>query len=254
LYCNKEILNIHHKFCSYKCNNNSEETKNKFRNCYNKLTDKEKDERNNKRTKTVNEKYGGYTLQSNILKKKMEKTMFELYGVAHSSQLEIFNQKRINTWIKQYGVDNPSKCEEIKNKIKRVLFERYGVENAFLINGVPEKAIQGKIKNGWIIPDCFLNDYQIYRKKVKNLTEKNYKKYKHIVNPQNFERITNGKIGYQLDHKFSVLEGFLNNIEIEIIAHPSNFEMLLWKANRNKGKSISITKEQLIKEIKEFNY
>ena len=59
-------------FCSAKCNNNSEQTKNKLREKYDNLSEVEKIVRNKKRTETVNTKYGGYTLQSSELKNKMK--------------------------------------------------------------------------------------------------------------------------------------------------------------------------------------
>ncbi len=249
--CNTPILKITSKYCSQKCNNNSEDTKNKFRVAYNKLSDNEKKIRNDKRTKTVNEKYGGYTLQSDELSKKMRKTMVERYGVEHSFHNESSKRKAINTWIKKYGVDNPRKSMEIKEKIKDVLLSRYGVDNACHINTKKriEKGIKTKIENGWIIPDEFLSDYQKYRKQVKKLTEQTYKKYRHIINPNNFKRVTNGNTGYQLDHKYSIIEGFLNDVDTHIISSLHNLEMLEWSKNRDKGRRCSIKLNELKKLI-----
>ena len=253
-HCNKPIIDLTKMFCSTKCNNNSEQTKNKFRKNYDSLSETDKISRNNKRTKTVNEKYGGYTLQSSELKKKMKSTMITKYGVEHSFHSEAIKQKALNTWIKKYGVDNPFKSHNIKEKIKKVLKDRYGVDNSANIN--PEirigNGIKTKIERGWIIPDEFLSDYQIYRKKVKRLTEITYKTYKNIINPNNLERVTNGKNGFQLDHKYSIIEGFLNNVEPEIISHRCNLQMLEWNNNRTKSKKCDIDLEQLKNEIKSY--
>jgi hypothetical protein len=254
IHCNKPILDLSKMFCSAKCNNNSEQTKNKFRENYQNLSQTEKIVRNDKRTKTVNEKYGGYTLQSPELKKKMKSTMIEKYGVEHSFHNDAIKQKALNTWIKKYGVDNPFKSHNIKEKIKEVLKYRYGVDNSANVN--PEIRINNvmktKIERGWVIPDEFLSDYQIYRKKVKRLTEIVYKKYKNIINPNNLERITNGKNGVQLDHKYSIIEGFLNNVEPEIISHHCNLQMLEWNDNRKKSKKCDVDLEQLKNEIKSY--
>jgi hypothetical protein len=221
---------------------------------YDSLSETDKIIRNNKRTKTVNEKYGGYTLQNPELKKKMKLTMITKYGVEHSFHSEAIKQKALNTWIKKYGVDNPFKSYNIKEKIKEVLKDRYGVDNSANIN--PEirigNGIKTKIERGWIIPDEFLSDYQIYRKKVKRLTETVYKTYKNIINPNNLERVTNGKNGFQLDHKYSIIEGFLNNVEPEIISHHCNLQMLEWNNNRTKSKKCDIDLEQLKNEIKNY--
>jgi hypothetical protein len=208
--------------------------------------------RNKKRTETVNNKYGGYTLQSSELKNKMKSTMILRYGVEHSFHNQVIKQKALNTWIKKYGVDNPFKSEEIKEKIKEVLKEKYGVDNSANINTKIriDNVMKTKIERGWVIPNEFLSDYQIYRKKVKKLTESTYKKYKNIINPNNLERVTNGKNGFQLDHKYSIVEGFLNNVESEIISHQCNLQMLEWYDNRVKSKKCHIDLEQLKNEIK----
>lgn len=247
--CNRDILKIENKYCSAKCNNNSEETKNKFRDAYNKLSDDERKIRNDNRTNTFNERYGGYTMQSNELSTKMRKTMMERYGVEHSFQNENSKQKAINTWIKKYGVDNPYKAEEVKEKIKNILLEKYGVDNACNINPKSriESGLKTKIEKGLIIPEKFLSDYQKYRKGVKKLTEETYKKYKDIINPNNFKRVTNGNIGHQLDHKYSIFEGFLDNVDPKIISSLHNLQMLEWSKNRKKGKDCSITLNELKK-------
>jgi len=254
IHCSKPIIDLNKMFCSTKCNNNSEQTKNKFRENYQNLSETEKIVRNDKRTKTVNQKYGGYTLQSPELKKKMKSTMIQKYGVEHSFHSDTIKQKALNTWIKKYGVDNPFKSSNIKEKIKQVLKDRYGVDNSANVN--PEirvnKGIKTKIERGWIIPDEFLSDYQIYRKKVKRLTETTYKTYKNIINPNNLERVTNGKNGYQLDHKYSIIEGFLNNVEPKIISHHRNLQMIEWGSNRAKSKRCDIDLEQLKNEIKSY--
>lgn len=251
IHCNKPIISLARQFCSSKCNNNSEQTKNKFRETYNSLSDNDKVVRNNKRTNTFNERYGGYTLQSSELREKMKSTMILKYGTEHSFHSKVIKQKALNTWLSKYGVDNPFKSHHIKEKIKQVLKERYGVDNASNINTDIRiaKGIKTKIENGWIIPDEFLSDYQIYRKSVKRLTEITYKTYKHIINPDNKERVTNGKIGFQLDHKYSVIEGFLNNVLPEIISHRCNLQMLEWSNNRAKSKRCDVSLDQLKNEI-----
>jgi len=56
-----------------------------------------------------------------------------------------------------------------------------------------------------------------------------------------------------VDHKFSRNEGFLNNINPDIIGHISNLDILTFSENRNKWASCSITLEELKEEIKFFD-
>ena len=152
------------------------------------------------------------------------------------------------------GVENASQLESVKEKKRQSAIEKYGVDNSANINPKVriDNAMKTKIERGWVIPDEFLSDYQIYRKKVKKLTESTYKKYKNIINPNNLERVTNGKNGFQLDHKYSIVEGFLNNVEPEIISHQCNLQMLEWYDNRTKSKKCHIDLVQLKNEIKSY--
>ncbi len=85
-------------------------------------------------------------------------------------------------------------------------------------------------------------EWKQYKKIVYNLTEQNYRKYKNIINPENLLR---GKNKYHIDHMFSVLEGFKNNILPAIISNPSNLHMMYYKDNLSKDYRCSITKEKL---------
>lgn len=52
---------------------------------------------------------------------------------------------------------------------------------------------------------------------------------------------------YQLDHEFSISQGFLNNIPPYIIGHISNLRMIPSKENNSKGSKCSITKDELFR-------
>jgi hypothetical protein len=61
--------------------------------------------------------------------------------------------------------------------------------------------------------------------------------------------VTNGNTGYQLDHKYSIIEGFLNDVDAHIISSLHNLEMLEWTKNRDKGRRCSIKLNELKKLI-----
>ncbi len=92
-------------------------------------------------------------------------------------------------------------------------------------NRCPECNRLSKIKN--YTPEELSRLYN-YQHACRNLTNKNYKEYKCIVNPKNLER---GYYKYHLDHIFPVIEGFRRNIPIKYIANPYNLQMLWWKKN-----------------------
>lgn len=81
-----------------------------------------------------------------------------------------------------------------------------------------------------------------YRKLVWNTT---YKQPIEIL-PNSDKRGLCGVEGaYNLDHKFSVFEGFKQGIEPEIIGNIVNLEFIPWEENLNKGVKCSITENEL---------
>ena len=54
---------------------------------------------------------------------------------------------------------------------------------------------------------------------------------------------------YHLDHKFSIVEGFKQNIPPYIIGHINNLEMLIGRNNLVKNRKCSIDKDVLIDSI-----
>lgn len=82
-------------------------------------------------------------------------------------------------------------------------------------------------------------EYNRYRKTVDILTEKNYVKHRHIINPDNKPRTRCGvEGGYQLDHIYPVYEGFINNIDPEEIAKVENLRVIPWEENLKKSKKV----------------
>jgi len=76
-----------------------------------------------------------------------------------------------------------------------------------------------------------LEKYNTYRVAIDNLTNRNYKKYKSYINPKNLKR---GKC-HHLDHIYSVIDGFENNISIDIISNPNNLRIIPSKENLSKN-------------------
>ena len=59
--------------------------------------------------------------------------------------------------------------------------------------------------------------------------------------------------GISRDHMVSVMFGFENKIDPEIISHPANCQLLRHNDNVSKGKKNKITVEDLIERIKNWN-
>ena len=90
-----------------------------------------------------------------------------------------------------------------------------------------------------------LQGFWLYRRIIENTTNVEYNKFKNKINPSNLIR---GIKKYHLDHKYSVAEGFKNNIPIYIISNYKNLQMLYYKDNIRKNNQCSITKKELFNE------
>lgn len=118
-----------------------------------------------KTTDTMNIKYGGRGLSSDILKEKIKSTCIEKFGVDNvfklreiqdkccNSKLEKYgdphyvNKEKIKqTCIEKYGCDNPMKDKNIHRKFVNTMINRYGVEYAMFNKSSVEKLSKSLIR------------------------------------------------------------------------------------------------------------
>lgn len=95
------------------------------------------------------------------------------------------------------------------------------------------------------------DEYKAYHREVELLTRTNYKKYKHLLDPNSLR----GK-DFHLDHRLSRYDGFYkysDKIPPEIIAHPANLKIRTQKENNKKSRRSSLTKAKLMRMIKKFD-
>jgi len=90
-----------------------------------------------------------------------------------------------------------------------------------------------------------INDpFQRYQRKVW--------KYTNLSLKYNYDRILNielrgRKHGYDLDHKFSIKDGFNNDIDPKVIGHWKNLEIIKASINRTKSRNSSTSLEEIYK-------
>lgn len=209
------------EFCSIKCSSNSEEKKDRIKN-------------------TNLEKYG-YENISSVTRDKALDTMIEKYG-SHISLTESYKMKYKNTSIERYGVEHPFQCSVVKNKIVDSLLKNYGTTNALKNPEILKKSLDTRQKNGFIFKwsEEDLKKYENYRRKVTYLSEKSYQRYKSEINPNNLDR---GHLTYHLDHIYPVILGFINQIDVELISHHKNLQILPHEENRAKNDKTELSLE-----------
>lgn len=91
----------------------------------------------------------------------------------------------------------------------------------------------------WRLDDPQYKEFKKYRRKVYYWTEKN-----DLSQLEHFEK--RSRTGYHLDHKYSITEGFRNDVPPKVIGHISNLEFLPHKVNESKGTNCSLTLEELL--------
>lgn len=181
-------------------------------------------------------------MSSDEFKMKSKKSLIEKYGVESYSKTEEFKKTIENkkdaivskikeTFILRYGVDWISKLESIKNKKdmfrmnenrKNTCLDRYGIDNVSKVFHIKEKAKQTRIEKGLSIPDNMLDEWNVYRRKVRNITKSNKKELYEKWNGYDYydNEFIKGYFSYNhthrfyptIDHKISIYFGFVSGI------------------------------------------
>jgi len=159
---------------------------------------------------------------------KSKQTCFEKYGDENYRNLE----KSKNTCLEKYGTEYSFQSINNRTKTKETKLQKYGHE--FYCNqkqSVKTTRINGEL-NGTMVPLSSYSDWELYKYKVRRLTEKqplntlkNYHKRGFVTEND----------AYHVDHIISIHEGFSKNIPIHLIASIDNLQMLPAIENIKKG-------------------
>ena len=155
---------------------------------------------------------------------------------------------RNNNLIK-YGVDNYSKTKECRIKTEKTCLLKYNELVPSRNKDVMSKIKETRIKKGLQTPVGSEDDFTIYKKIVRKLTQLNKKKlieswsgYDYYDNEyirENFELNSNSRLYPTIDHKISVFNGFYDNILPQVIAGLDN--LCITKRSINSSKQINNT-------------
>jgi hypothetical protein len=171
-----------------------------------------------------------------------------------------YNPRTVRYWInyKNKTHDEAKNCvSEFQdfNSIKSIM-KRYSCTEDDAIElqeRIINKMLSTLEKRNLIKPLAEKIEFLKYKILVSRETRKTYRRYKNIINPNNYIR-GNANIDntYHLDHKYSIIQGFLDNIDPKIIGSVVNLELLLAKENIKKNSNCSITKLDLINKYDTF--
>jgi hypothetical protein len=92
---------------------------------------------------------------------------------------------------------------------------------------------------------------EAYYEAVWRVSNTSYNYYKHVIDPNNLRGFTDGEM-YHLDHMYSIMQGFVNEICPTIIGHACNLQILTGNENLSKSANCWITLEELNENIRDF--
>lgn len=150
------------------------------------------------------------------------KDLGNILGVQNSSQLASVNAKKKNTYRSRYGVDHYNQTEQSKKNNREKAIKRWEP----VWDGVPHQAKDQ------------------YNKKVSYLTDRNYRKYKQILDPAGLRSPQ-----WHLDHMFSKSDGFRHQVDPAVVTHPANLRIISGSANSSKNFRSLITLQVLKEQI-----
>lgn len=196
-------------------------------------------------------------------------------------EMDRFNELKNIYSNKWKGILNPSKSDNVKIKKNQTIITKdlitqicsgYGFELLDLIR-LDGKRSEFRVlcKNGhisekkymtfvskqrtWKCSRCYYDSvglnysdeeiikFEKYKKQVRALTAKTYRMHKSVINPNN---LTNNRSNFHIDHKYSIYEGFKNNVDVRVISSKENLQMLSSLDNLKKQTNCSISLDELL--------
>jgi hypothetical protein len=214
--------------------------------------------------------YNKKWMSSDEFKEKSKIKLIEVYGVDSYSKTDNFKndlndkkdiiiEKIRQTFLERYNVLNPSQLESTKVKKllkkseidelrKETCLDKYGVDNVSKDKYIYDKITKTKELNGVIIPKELLSDWEIYKRKVRSVTNSNKKHLYENWDGNDYydNELIKGYLSHNhthrfyptIDHKISVYFGFINNISPEEIGSLENLCITKRFINSMKGKLV----------------
>jgi hypothetical protein len=178
---------------------------------------------------------------------KTKNTCLEKYGEDNPAKLDDVKQKMKDSCLEKFGTEYALQNKDVIEKRKMTNLEKYGVENVFQIPDIIKKLRQNMIDKGYRVDENDYTKFENYYKKCQSLTKINiratnfkenwngydyydneYIKDNYVLYEQNNENYPN------IDHKISIIYGFLNDINYEDICAIENLCFTKRRHNASK--------------------
>lgn len=191
-------------------------------------------------------------MKRSIIETHLDKWLENINTVA---DVHILN-KAINLKFKQILESRNSSCPKMRqsgnNEFRILKFLQHRIE--IVLPVLIEQSIEDQSYR--LLPEhekCNITSYR-YMASF-HLTANIIPKIKgfHLLEKFGWYNQINNPRGVVKDHRLSILYGFTNNINPDILAHPANCEFLTYQTNCSKSSKNSISLSDLKEEIKKFN-
>ena len=207
-------------------------------------------------------KYGvENTFQAGFVKDKIKVTLTEKYGVEHPMFIKETKDKIKDTCVERYGVSSYTKTIEYQEKTKKTNLDKYGATHESKTEEGQLKRKLTRLSKGTQIPDEKLSDYELYKRKVRNITHLSKKDlikrwdgfdfYDGEYINDNWNLESNDSRFPNIDHKISVFNGYVNNIDPNIIGDINNLCITkMWINSQKNNKTENEFNEWIKNNIK----
>ena len=188
-----------------------------------------------KRSDEFCKKYYGVNWKSKKkeITQKTQETNLNLYGNIMYINSKEGKEKAINTSLEKYGFEHPMQNQAVKDKKLKTNLKKYGA-SMYIASEEGKKQVRKTLEEkGLWIPQALLSEYELYSRKVWDITKlQNLEKLPNINKRAN---LAHTKDAWHLDHKISIRYGFINNISVENVGSLANLQMLPGRENCSKG-------------------
>ena len=149
----------------------------------------------------------------------------------------------IRLWVSSPDYKNPRKGQHHSDETK----DKLAISSS--VTGAAYPKIRSSMeKNGHWIPLAQLPAVVKYRREVWKHTNKNA----HLI--PNYDSTKRGRCSkehdtWQIDHKLSILQGWLDGVSPEVLSHLMNLRFIPWRENLQKWHNSTLTREELLNRI-----
>lgn len=154
------------------------------------------------------------------------------------------NSTQISDSLLSRSTQDIRKSNEARQK---TLYAKYGkfTLNDFHTPEMFEMRRQKLVEAGLVTPLEMLDEWELFKREVRNTTERVFRKHKSILDPNNLR----GQ-HYELDHIIPIFSGFIKGMSVEDLVDVRNLRIVETHHNRSRKKNLTDSEfERMFREV-----